>query len=178
MEAFDAIHMRALGLIPVFKSDWNDFQYEGPSPDGPNTIEEKREFEIYLLAITIGFLISMDLGRIPRSDDSVDRLIATCLAHNDQTLHLEWDIAVPLIRNRLSVFKRDLVGMLGSDYPQTKQYLPHTTCNIINYCPLEVEQDLSWAQSPTADNVGKWDMSSGVMQIMGNLFNNMLKGLQ
>jgi hypothetical protein len=68
-------------------------------------------------------------------------------------------------RIRLNGLKKDLVGMAMSDYPKTKQYIPYYTFNCINYEPLKVEQNLTWANlDDYIGNMEKIEMANDFLQ--------------
>ena len=184
MEHFTKLREIASSQIPLFVLDWENMRRKAHSHFNfhPNQLEEidsGREFEIFLLGMTFGYLISLDFEKLPRDKESVDKLIATCLLQNDETTCLEWESAIPLVQNRIVAFRKDLVGVLTSDYPRTKQYLPYLTFNIINYAPLQVDQDISWAN---LDDEGwrpdKAEMVSGFLGVMTNHFNRILSKLK
>ena len=184
MEYYAQLRNIAFSQTPSFVKDWEDMRRNANThqffhPAQLEEIDSRREFEVFLLGMTFGFLISLDLQKLPREDESVDKVIATCLSQNDQTTGLDWDSAVPLIRHRLSAFKKDLVGVYSSDYPRTKQYLPHMTFNIINYSPLQVDQDISWASPDNKEwRPDKAAMVSDFLGVMMNHFNRILTELK
>jgi hypothetical protein len=123
--------------ISFFLESWN------------HPISKEGEFEVLIFGACIGFLHGLEKGLIERNNDSIEHLNFLLFKemHIQNFMEQESLKGTNYFRVRLNALKKDLVGMAMSDYPKTKQYIPYYTFNCINYEPLKVEQDLSWAKS-------------------------------
>lgn len=127
-------------------------------------ISDSSRYEVYMLGMMVGFLNLLERGKIPRSNESVDMLISTCIL-GAKEMGVSSTQLVPLIRSRISGLKADLVGLATSNYPETKQFIPFYTYNAIVFEPLIINQDLSWTKLSEIDDYEKMEEASFFLSV-------------
>lgn len=82
----------------------------------------------------------MQKGRVSRDQSYAYDFFAHLMAYlqDDDTRFENLDFFMPLFQNRYSIFKTDLLGLVNSHYPQTKQYLPILTYKAFCLKPMQI----------------------------------------
>ena len=138
---FDYLKNKTTGIVPIadmisFGLEWRDKYLANYA----SRINNGVRVESFIYCCWFVWYHCLQHGRVSKDEYYVTDFFAHIMANLQEydTRFEDLDFFIPLFKNRYSIFRDDLTGLINSHYPETKQYLPIRTYKAFCLQPLTI----------------------------------------